>query len=465
MNLVQGRFWQALVVTMVGACLLSSCHHGSSSAAGAVPQYTISVTVSGLAGTGLVLLNNGIDSLTVTASGVTTFSTTIADFSTYAVEVLTQPAGPAQICSVINGTGIVEGAAVTIPVSCGTVGTQVGRFAYVVNSAVGSLSGYTINPTTGALVELSGSPLTIAGAISLRQALIDPSGSFLYVLDSGANKLYAYQINQSAGGVIPIIGSPFATGNTPVSMTFDYTGAFLYVANNADNTISAYTVTVATGELAPMVGSPFAISGVNPSPRQILAAGPFLFAVNFNTNSVNVFSIGMLAGVLKELSNGSPFATDTGPYGLAIDPTGSVLYTANTGPANAGSISAFTLNLSSGVLTPVAGNPLAIPVINNITVDSKSKYLFVTEAGGLALYPIVNRATGALSAPIAGSPFATGANPYSISIDVADEFVYVANEGSASVSEFTFLPGPGVLTAVAGSPVASQAGPVSIQIQ
>ncbi len=358
-----------------------------------------------------------------------------------------------------------EGAPVTVSVSCGTVGTQVGRFAYVVNSASGSLSGYAITSTTGALTELTGSPLTIAGAVSLRQALIDPSGSFLYVIDSGANKLYAYTINQGAGGVNAISGSPFATGNAPVSMAFDYTGTYLYVANSADNTISAYTVTVATGELVAMAGSPFGISGVDPSPRQILASGPFLFAVNFNTNSVNVFSIGMGTGVLKELSNGSPYATDTGPYSLAIDPSGSVLYTANTGSGSAGSISAFTVDLSNGTLAPVAGNPLAIPVINSLTIDSKSKYLFVPEAAGLAVYPIVNRATGALSAPVLGSPFATGTNPYSVTLDVADEFVYVANQGSADVSEFTFLPATGVLTAVAGSPVASQLGPVSLQIQ
>jgi 6-phosphogluconolactonase (cycloisomerase 2 family) len=465
MNLVQGRFWQTLVLTTAGACLLSSCHHGSSSAATAIAQYTISVSVSGLAGSGLVLVNNGIDSLTVTGSGVATFSTSIGNFSTYAVQVLTQPSAPAQICSVINGIGIVEGAAVTVAVSCGTVGTQVGRFAYVVNSISGSLSGYAISSTTGALTELTGSPLAIPGAVSLRQALIDPSGSFLYVIDSGANKLYAYKINQSAGGVNVVSGSPFATGNTPVSMTFDYTGTYLYVANSADNTISAYTLTIATGELAAMTGSPFGISGVDPSPRQILASGPFLFAVNFNTNSVNVFSIGTGTGVLHELSNGSPYATDTGPYSLAIDPTGSVLYTANTGPASAGSITAFTLDLSSGVLTPVAGNPFAIPVINNITIDSKSKYLFVPETAGVAVYPIVNRAVGGLSAPVAGSPFATGTNPYSVTLDVADEFVYVANQGSADVSEFTFLPATGVLSAVAGSPVTSQLGPVSIQIQ
>jgi 6-phosphogluconolactonase (cycloisomerase 2 family) len=466
MNSAQGKYWQTLILTMVGACLLPGCHHSSSSAT-ATPQYSIGVSVSGLAGSGLVLVNNGLDSLAVSASGTSTFSAQIADFTTYSVAVLTQPTSPAQICSVIDGTGLVNGSAVLVAVSCGTVGTALGRFAYAVNSTAGTLSGYSIDATTGALTALPGSPLAVHGSSALQQALIDPSGSFLYVVDSGANVVFAYVINQSKGSGLPIPGSPFATGKTPVSLTFDYTGTYLYVANNADNTISAYTVTIATGALTPIAGSPFAISGTNPGPRQIIAAGAYLFAVNSNTSTVDVFSIAPGTGALTETGNGSPYATDTGPHSLAIDPTGNVLYTANLGPASAGSISAFTLDLSNGVLTPVAGNPLAIPVLNTISIDSKSKYLFVTEAAGVAVYPIINTATGALDAtPVTGSPFTTGTNPYSVSVDVDDVFAYVANQGSGNVSEFVFTPDTGgALFPVAGSPVASGAGTEYIQIQ
>jgi 6-phosphogluconolactonase len=450
---------------MAAAFLLSACHHGHSGGTAAALKFTVSVSVSGLAGTGLVLENNGADNLPVASSGTYTFAIAIADFGTYSVAVLTQPSSPAQVCSVSNGTGAIQGVSVVVTVSCGTVGTSIGRLAYVVNSAAGSLSGYTINATTGALSELPGSPLTISSDAALGQALIDPTGSFLFVLDSGGNRIFAYKINQTTGGGSPIAGSPFATGNKPVSMTFNYTGTFLYVANTADNTISAYTVAFGTGVLAPVAGSPFSISGVNPAPRRIVAVGSYLFAADFNANSVDVFSITLATGVLKEVSNGAPFATDTGPYSLAVDVTGSILYTANVGPSNAGSISAFTVDLSSGVLTPVAGNPLAIPVINNISVDAQGKYLFVPEAAGLAVYPIVNRATGALSAPVAGSPFATGTNPFSVTVDRADQFVYVANDGSADISEFTFVPATGVLTPVGGSPVPAGLGSDFIQIQ
>ncbi len=289
------------------------------------------------------------------------------------------------------------------------------------NSTAGSLSGYTIDATTGALTALPGSPLAVRGSSALQQALIDPSGSFLYVIDSVANGIFAYEINQSKGSGQLITGSPFATGKTPVSLTFDYTGTYLYVANNTDNTISGYSVAIATGVLTPIAGSPFVIFGTNPGPRQIIASGAYLFAVNSNTSAVDVFSIVQGTGALVETGNGSPYATDTGPHSLAIDPTGEVLYTGNLGTWVPAAFPPSRLILSNGVLTPVAGNPLQIPVLNNITVDSKSRYLFVTEAAGVAVYPIINTATGVLDpTPVSGSPFATGTNPYSLIVDVAD---------------------------------------------
>jgi hypothetical protein len=57
-----------------------------------------------LAGTGLVLQDNGGDNLSVSASGNFTF-TAINDGSAYAVTVSMQPTNSAQTCGVTNGTG------------------------------------------------------------------------------------------------------------------------------------------------------------------------------------------------------------------------------------------------------------------------------------------------------------------------------------------------------------------------
>jgi hypothetical protein len=81
--------------------------------------YTVGGTVSGLVGTGLVLQNNGGDNLNITANGPFTFATALANGSPYNVTVLTQPTGPAQTCTVTNGSGTISGANVTnVQVTC-----------------------------------------------------------------------------------------------------------------------------------------------------------------------------------------------------------------------------------------------------------------------------------------------------------------------------------------------------------
>lgn len=89
-------------------------------------SYPVGGTVSGLAGSGLVLQNNGADDLPVSANGAFTFATLVANGSGYAVTVRTQPTNPAQWCEVSNAAGIVNGAAVTdVQVVCATVAIEV----------------------------------------------------------------------------------------------------------------------------------------------------------------------------------------------------------------------------------------------------------------------------------------------------------------------------------------------------
>jgi Galactose oxidase, central domain len=96
---------------------------------------TLSVggTVAGLAkgSSGITLLDNGGDSLTVTANGNFTFPSLLTSGSTYAVTIKTQPTGPAQTCTITTGTGSgtitanVTGVQVICPAIFHTIGGQV----------------------------------------------------------------------------------------------------------------------------------------------------------------------------------------------------------------------------------------------------------------------------------------------------------------------------------------------------
>ncbi len=84
--------------------------------------YTVGGTVSGLAGSGLVLQNNGGDDLAITGNGGFTFATALADGSAYTVLVKTHPSDPDQTCTVSNGSGSLSGTNVNdVSVTCVTL--------------------------------------------------------------------------------------------------------------------------------------------------------------------------------------------------------------------------------------------------------------------------------------------------------------------------------------------------------
>ncbi|HEX7113859.1 MAG TPA: hypothetical protein VF193_01900 [Steroidobacter sp.] len=97
--------------------------------------FTVGGEVSGLEGSGLVLRNNGIDDLAISANGPFAFATALETGSTYSVTVATQPSNPSQTCTVSNGSGTIGSADVTgIRVTCET-----GRFT--VGGKVSGLDG------------------------------------------------------------------------------------------------------------------------------------------------------------------------------------------------------------------------------------------------------------------------------------------------------------------------------------
>lgn len=111
--------------------------------------------------------------------------------------------------------------------------------------------------------------------------------------------------------------------------------------------------------------------------------------------------------------SGSPFAAGSAPTHVTVDPSGRFVYTANAGD---GTVSAYTINASSGALTPVYGSPFASG--NQaiwVAVDPSAQFAYVTcNCGNVWAYSI-NSSTGALT-QISGSPFAAGAEPAGIAI-------------------------------------------------
>jgi alpha-tubulin suppressor-like RCC1 family protein len=109
----------ALALLSLGAALLAGCTSRGATARNAATLYSVGGSVWGLAGSGLVLRNNGGDDLTVFAGGTFAFASNLASGATYDVRIAAQPASPPQTCWVKNGSGTVtRGAVTTVAVLC-----------------------------------------------------------------------------------------------------------------------------------------------------------------------------------------------------------------------------------------------------------------------------------------------------------------------------------------------------------
>ena len=235
---------------------------------------------------------------------------------------------------------------------------QTAGFAYVANFRSGDVSAYTIDGATGALMEVDGSPFPAgSGPWSVT---VDPAGRFAYVANQVSfplpGNVSAFAIDGTTGALTPVAGSPFLAGTRPSSVAVDPTGRFAYVANFSSNNVSAYTIAGTTGALTPMVGSPFPMSSFSPTSVTVHPAGQFAYVTNEFRAKVSAYTIDGTTGALTEVV-GSPFGTGPFPISVTVDPSGQFAYVANDiSMPSAGSISAYTIDGTTGALTEVAGS-------------------------------------------------------------------------------------------------------------
>lgn len=102
-----------------------------------------------------------------------------------------------------------------------------------------------------------------------------------------------------------------------------------------------------------------------------------------------------------------------------------------------------------------------------VTVDPSERFVYARGSAGLGPNSIsaftIDATTGGLT-EITGSPYATGDGPEAVTVDPSDHFVYVANDNSNNVSAYTIDSDTGALTAVTGSPFAAGQGSSSVAI-
>ncbi|HZR28522.1 MAG TPA: beta-propeller fold lactonase family protein [Terriglobales bacterium] len=328
-------------------------------------------------------------------------------------------------------------------------------FAFVSNMGSGTVSAFAVSGS-GNLSAVPGSPFPSGPGAEFMA--LDNVHRFLFVSNQSSNTISAFSVNTTTGMLTRVSGSPFATGATPLAVAVDPMGKFVFVANQDGNSVSVFSINSSNGALSELPGSPF--TGIsNPFGVTVSPNGAFLFVSSANAslgtgNTVSTFAINPMTGSLT--LSASPSATSnppgiTSPIGMATD--GRFLF---VGDHMAEAVAPFSINASSGALTPVSslpapGSGCGVSCHHNplrLAVDPMNKFIFWTnvQAGTLSAFNINN---GSLTA-ITEAP--TGQHPFGLAFDPSGSLLFVVNKVDNTISGFSVNSNSGMVSPLAGSP-------------
>lgn len=325
------------ILWLVGAC--SGVPGGSTGTGTTGGPFTISGSITGLAGTGLVLLNNGTTQLSITALGSFVFGTTVASGGTYNVTVMTQPSNPTQTCAVTNGTGTATANVTNITVNCTTnpVTATIG----------GTLSGLVTNSSV-ILQDNGGDSLTLTanGAFTFKTPV---TGADVYLVTVATQPVGPNQICTVTGG------SGVATAN---------------VTTVAVNCVLSYSI---GGTVTGLVGTGLILQNSSDNEQLPIAAAngnqPFTFKNLVPTGTAYAVTI---------------FAEPTVPTQACVITTGTGTGTATANVTNVAIVCPAVTYSVGGTVAGLAGVPTSNGVLTDnsfIIENNLGNTLGITENG------------------------------------------------------------------------------------
>ena len=290
--------------------------------------------------------------------------------------------------------------------------------------------------------------------------------------DASTNEVFGYGVNFVTGVLTPVSGSPFSLGTSKGGPTSIMVGPYAnFYATEPNGTIVGYS-TPSDGSLtAPLPGSPYP-AGVAPSQMAVVAQANtapstfLLYAADSGDPNGAILGYALdSTGALTPLS-GSPFPTlpNAGPSSIlstgfyqngVLNQVNTFLYVSLT---NVGKVAAFTVDSTSGGLTPVPGSPFTAGNGPGTIVEDVSNHLFVLNAGDHTVSAFNIASNGVLS-PI-GSPVPVGTATSGMTL-FPWTALYVADTTSSNIEMFTLNTATGALNS-AGAPLAVGSPPLQL---
>jgi sugar lactone lactonase YvrE len=378
--------------------------------------FRVGGTVTGLAGAGLVLQNNGGDDLAIGANGTFTFSTSIPSGAPFAVTVLAQPAQPAvpaQTCTVTTGTGTgtVGASDVTnVEITCmtrslaiggtvtGLTGTGLvlqnnggdaltikadGTFTFPAPVASGATYHVTIRTqpsgepcaVTGGMGTVDASHVTsvrvVCGYWHVSQFPISvpgsPYGAGDIDFDDHGDLLVAV-----AGPARAIVRVRRSTGAQTTIASGIGTGLLFGVAYRAANNMiyassdsgQIFAVT-ATGTVTLLAAGPINLNAIAIAPPSFGSFGGFIIGV---AQSGTVIAVNPASGAITTITGAAGPASD-----LAFAPDGTLYISGGSG-----SVATVRTVTAAGVVSPFVGD---FGSADGITIAPDGTRMFIADSG------------------------------------------------------------------------------------
>ena len=294
--------------------------------------------------------------------------------------------------------------------------------------------GYRVDNKTGASTGLPSAPFIVGNTPS--GMVIDSSGQRGYVANQSDNTVSGLSIDSTSGVISEVLPRVATGGFSPSQLLLDDASHTLFATNLLSNSISTFSI-AGSGSLTLET-----TTSLPDSPSNIAFAGSLLFAATANVSRVYIFSVS--SGTLTPLL-GSPLVVAEGVGTVTVDSSAKYLYVTN--PSN-NTISAYSIQYASGsnqiTLTVIPGSPFAsspgattstfAPVTS--ILDSNTTHLYVANsaAGNIAVFSVGTN--GSLTATT-GSLATTGTNPRVLAFDPIGNYLLVGNVGSKTITEFT----------------------------
>ena len=290
-----------------------------------------------------------------------------------------------------------------------------GKFVYTANRDNSNTVGeFSINLATGVPTSVGTAP---SGSSPLG-VVVDPSGRFVYTSGINTNSVFAYKINPQTGVLTTVKGSPFAGVGSPSGLAVDPTGRYLMAAEACcANTagIFVYVINPKTGALKAVAGSPFLPPANTAEPGAVTVdpTGRFVYVTNngsFGNTGITAYTIAAANGKLQ-LTGGLLPGSNTSPAIVATDVVGKYVYMTET----ATTTSAFTIDNATGALTKMSGSPfVGTGLMQGVVAEASGRFLYISNGTNVIGYSI-NPSTGFITA-LPSSPYAVGATIFDLEV-------------------------------------------------